>query len=63
MSMPMERERERERERELAANRGPLLRYEVDKPSKILIKISSTMKDIELNIQNIEAPRRDDLII
>ena len=40
-----------------------LLGYEVGKPSKILIKISSTMDYIESDIQNFEAPRIDDIII
>ena len=36
---------------------------EVDELSKILIKTSSAEENIESNIQNIEAPRTDDLII
>ena len=40
-----------------------MLCYEVDKPYKVLIKISSAMEYIKLNIQNIEAPRIDDPII
>ena len=35
-----------------------LLGYEVDKPSKILIKILSVAGYIKLDIQNIEAPRK-----
>ena len=35
----------------------------VNNPSKILIKASSEMEYIELDIQNIKAPRIDDLII
>ena len=36
---------------------------EVDKPSEILIKTSSSSKDIKSNIQNTEAPRTYDPII
>ena len=35
----------------------------VDKPSKILVKTSSTMECIESNIQNTKVPRIDDPII
>ena len=35
----------------------------VDKPSKILIKISNAIEYIESDIQNTEASRRDDPII
>ena len=35
----------------------------VDKPSEILIKISNTTELIELDIQNIQAPRTNDPII
>ena len=40
-----------------------MLGYEVDKPSKILIKISNAIDYIELDIQNIETPIIDHLII
>ena len=40
-----------------------LLGPEIDKPSKILIKISNAAEYIELDIQNIEAERIDDPII
>ena len=40
-----------------------LLGSEVDKPSKILIKTSNAVEYIELDIQDIEAPRTDDPII
>ena len=40
-----------------------MLASKVDKPSKILIKISNTAEYIESNIQNIKAPRIDDPII
>ena len=40
-----------------------LFGFEVDEVSKILIKTSSAEEYIESNIQNIEAPRTDDLII
>ena len=40
-----------------------MLSYEVDKPSKFLIKISNATEYIEFDIHNIEAPRIDDLII
>ena len=40
-----------------------LLGSEVNKPSKILIKISNVAKYIESNIQNIVVPRTDDPII
>ena len=40
----------------------PLLCFEVDKPSKILIKTSNAAEYIESNIQNIEALRIDDPI-
>ena len=40
-----------------------LLGYEVDKPSTILIEIWNAMEYIELNIQNIEAPRTYNPII
>ena len=40
-----------------------LLGFEVDKPFKILIKTSNATEYIELDIQNIEAPRTDDPII
>ena len=40
-----------------------MLGFEVDKPSKVVIKTSSPVKLIKLNIQNIEAPRTDDPII
>ena len=40
-----------------------MLGSEVNKPSKILIKISSAVEYIESEIQNIEAPTRDDPII
>ena len=36
---------------------------EVNKPSKILIKILNASKYIESNIQNFKAQRTDDLII
>ena len=36
---------------------------QVDKPSEILIKTSNTTEYIESNIHNIEAPRKNDLII
>ena len=35
----------------------------VDKSSKILIKTSNVVEYIELDVQNIEAPRTDDPII
>ena len=40
-----------------------LLGSEVDKPSNILIKISSIAEYIESDIQNIEASKIDDPII
>ena len=40
-----------------------IIKSEVDKSSIILIKTSSAAEYIELNIQNIEAPRIDDRII
>ena len=40
-----------------------ILGFEVDKPSKFFIKTLNTMKYIELNIKNMEAPRIDDPII
>ena len=40
-----------------------LMGSEVDKPSKFLIKVTNASDDIESDIQNIEAPRVDDLII
>ena len=40
-----------------------LLSYEVNKPSKILIKKFSAAEYIKSYIQNIEAPRKDDPII
>ena len=40
-----------------------VLGSEVDKPSKILIKTLNAAKYIELNIQNIKAPRIYNLII
>ena len=40
-----------------------LLGFEVDKPSEILIKTLNAREYIESDIQNIEAPRIDDLII
>ena len=40
-----------------------LLCFEVDKPSKILIKILNVVEYIESNIQNIEAPTTNDPII
>ena len=39
------------------------LRFEVDKPFKILIKISNIGRYIELDIQNIKAPKIEDQII
>ena len=39
------------------------LGFEVDKISKILIKVSNAAEYIDLVIQNIEAPRTDDPII
>ena len=40
-----------------------LFSFEVNKPSKNLIKILSAIEYIESNIQNIEAQRKDDPII
>ena len=40
-----------------------LLGYEVDKPSKILIKTLNIVDYIESNIQKTESPRTDDPII
>ena len=40
-----------------------LLGSEVDKPSKILIKITSTLKYIELDIQDTKTPITNHLII
>ena len=40
-----------------------LLGYEINKPSKILTKISSLVEYIEFNIQNKKTPRTDDPII
>ena len=40
-----------------------LLRSEVDKPSKILIKTLNAAEYIELDIQNIQTPRTYDRII
>ena len=40
-----------------------LLSFEVNKPSKILIKTSNAAKYIESDIQNIEVPRTDDPIL
>ena len=39
------------------------LRFEVNKPSKILIKTSSTMEYIESNIQITKEPRKNDPLI
>ena len=39
------------------------LGFEVDKPSKILIKMSNAREYIESTIQNTEELRKDDLII
>ena len=39
-----------------------LMRSKVDKPSKVLIKTWNVMEYIELDIQNIKAPRIDDPI-
>ena len=47
----------------VAAKVWSLLGSEVDKLSKILIKISNVAEYIELDIQTIDAPRKDDLII
>ena len=52
--------REREERREFFLKK---LGSKVDKPSKILIKTSSAMEYIELDIQNIKATRLDDRII
>ena len=41
--------------------RSIFLGSNVNKPSKILIKTLNTTKYIELDVQNIEAPRIDDL--
>ena len=40
-----------------------LLGFVSDKPYKILIKIFNTTKYIKLDIQNIKAPKADDLIL
>ena len=40
-----------------------MLGYEVEKSCKMLIKTSSTVEYIKSDIQNIETPRRNDLII
>ena len=40
-----------------------VLGSEVDKPSKILIKTLNALEYIKSDIQNIEEPRIDDLII
>ena len=40
-----------------------MFRFEVDNPSKFDIKTSSALEYIELDIQNIEAPRKDNPII
>ena len=40
-----------------------VLGFKVNKPSKILIKTSSSIEYIKLDIQTIETPRIDDLII
>ena len=40
-----------------------MLCSKVDQPSEILIKISNVVEYLELDIQNIEAPRTDNPII
>ena len=40
-----------------------LLSFEVNKPSKILIKTSNAKEYIDSDIQNIKVPKIDDLII
>ena len=41
----------------------PMLGFEVNKLSKILIKTFNVVEYIESDIQNIRAPRIDDIII
>ena len=63
---PQKGEHARERGgRETTTNGGKslVLGYEVDRPSEFFIKTSNAMEYTELDIQNIEAPITNDLII